>query len=425
MIGKSIKNRWVLQKKIGQGSFGEIYIAKDLEIKENVAVKVEKCNHKRETLKLEALVLKKLQISKYAPKYISCGRFEDFNFLVMELLGQNLSQLKRRSPNSKISFSTTLKLGIEMVSAIEDIHSIGFLHRDIKPSNFALRRKTDDSSSLCCILDFGLARKYVDSEFQVKLPRSNVGFRGTARYASIASHESKDLGRCDDLWSLFYLLIEFLHGDLPWKQMKEKDEIKDMKILYNTPKLCEGLPNQMLQFYEYLNKLKFEDEPDYNYLRNLLQEVYSVNNFNESMQFDFSKSEENGILSPRTITMDSNPANGGMTTSFGKTFSQRLTREFSKLSELKIGDGFNSANQTPLTPRKEHSFEFEREIENQKENPNVINSSPLHQFNFFHNPQNIPQNGEIELENIQNENQNNSNSKNNSSSKKCKCCSIF
>lgn len=51
--------------------------------------------------------------------------------------------------------------------------------------------------------------------------RENVGFRGTARYASIQAHFGKELGRVDDLWSLFYMVIEFLTGTLPWKG-KEK-----------------------------------------------------------------------------------------------------------------------------------------------------------------------------------------------------------
>ena len=54
--------------------------------------------------------------------------------------------------------------------------------------------------------------------------RDDVGFRGTARYASLHAHAGDELSRRDDLWSLFYSLVEFLRGKLPWR--KEKDRVR-------------------------------------------------------------------------------------------------------------------------------------------------------------------------------------------------------
>ena len=58
--------------------------------------------------------------------------------MVMELLGENLSELRRRQPNNKFSLLTTMKLAIQMIKSIEAVHDLGYLHRDIKPSNFAM-----------------------------------------------------------------------------------------------------------------------------------------------------------------------------------------------------------------------------------------------------------------------------------------------
>ena len=66
-------------------------------------------------------------------RFIGCGRNERFNYVVMSLQGRNLAELRRSQPRGCFSLSTTLRLGWQIIVAVESIHSIGFLHRDIKP----------------------------------------------------------------------------------------------------------------------------------------------------------------------------------------------------------------------------------------------------------------------------------------------------
>ena len=82
-------------------------------------------------------------------KFITCGRQYDYNYMVMELLGENISDLRRKQPNGRFSMLTTLKLGwpllllslrdfstftgLQMLTDIEAVHELGYLHRDIKP----------------------------------------------------------------------------------------------------------------------------------------------------------------------------------------------------------------------------------------------------------------------------------------------------
>lgn len=66
-------------------------------------------------------------------RFIGCGRNDRFNYVVMQLQGRNLAELRRAQPRSAFSLSTTLRLGLQILKAIESIHSVGFLHRDIKP----------------------------------------------------------------------------------------------------------------------------------------------------------------------------------------------------------------------------------------------------------------------------------------------------
>ncbi|CAF4947274.1 unnamed protein product, partial [Rotaria socialis] len=61
-----------------------------------------------------------------------------------------------------------------------------------------------------------------NAEGGVRAARPQAGFRGTVRYASVNAHKNKEMGRHDDLWSLFYMLIEFVTGQLPWRRIKDK-----------------------------------------------------------------------------------------------------------------------------------------------------------------------------------------------------------
>ena len=82
----------------------------------------------------------------------------------------------------------------------------GFLHRDIKPSNFAVG--DEGNKEKIYVLDFGLAVKFLDLEtLDMRRAKAKPGFRGTVRYASLNAHRGLELGRADDMESLFYSLV--------------------------------------------------------------------------------------------------------------------------------------------------------------------------------------------------------------------------
>lgn len=131
--GHVVKERWKVVRKIGGGGFGEIYEGQDLITREQVALKVESARQPKQVLKMEVAVLKKLQGKEHVCRFIGCGRNDRFNYVVMQLQGKNLAELRRAQPRGAFSLSTTLRLGAQILRAIESIHSVGFLHRDIKP----------------------------------------------------------------------------------------------------------------------------------------------------------------------------------------------------------------------------------------------------------------------------------------------------
>lgn len=266
--GDLVKDRWKVIKSIGKGAFGEIFQAEDLETGVHVAVKTEKLDSKKRVLKIEVAVLKKLQACPFVCRYQQFGRHEEFHFVVMELLGENLSVLRKKQPGKRFSVGTTMRLGMQMVRAIEGMHEHGYLHRDIKPSNFAMGRQPENRD-WCFLIDFGLARRYQLPHGEIRTARESAGFRGTARYASINSHLSKELARRDDMWSLLYMIIEFLKGSLPWSNIENKEDVGRRKIELDSLDLVAGLPVEMGNFMEHLRTLDYKDKPNYDYITDL------------------------------------------------------------------------------------------------------------------------------------------------------------
>eukprot|EP01060_Flectonema_neradi_P036715 TRINITY_DN714_c1_g2_i1.p1 TRINITY_DN714_c1_g2~~TRINITY_DN714_c1_g2_i1.p1 ORF type:complete len:535 (+),score=97.39 TRINITY_DN714_c1_g2_i1:61-1665(+) len=276
-LGTIIRNKWRITTKIGQGAFGETYVGESLEdASVTVAIKIERPRENdTDVLKAEVIALKKLQSCPHVVRYYNSGKDEarSFSFLVMERLGADLADLKRKTQKPTYELATCIRLGMQMLRAIQGVHERDFIHRDIKPSNFVIGRA---DTSAVYLIDFGLARRYRAADGEIRKARQPAGFRGTARYASINSHKSLELGRRDDLWCLFYVLVEFrLEVGLPWKRHKEKNIVGELKEQFTNEKLVESLPVEYKLFMDHLLSLRYESEPDYFYLNNLLESMAS------------------------------------------------------------------------------------------------------------------------------------------------------
>ncbi|GET92368.1 protein kinase, putative [Leishmania tarentolae] len=286
--------RWIIINRIGAGSFGETFTAMEVnsaaeeedtltvdaenlmllenlppvEERNEVCIKVEQEN--KNVLRLEALALKKVQPCPQVVRYLGSGCTNGMNYLVMEKLGSNLAELRRRSQHGTFNIYTTLKAGVSCLTAIRGVHDLGLVHRDIKPSNFVTGLPGTPDHTTCYLIDFGLARRFRRSNGEIRPPRENAGFRGTSRYASVASHHHQELGRVDDLWSLLFMLVEFATGTLPWRKYKEKDDIGRCKEESISPHLVRNLPREFQPFLAHLQTLRYEDEPDYDLLLTLM-----------------------------------------------------------------------------------------------------------------------------------------------------------
>ena len=167
---------------------------------------------------------------------------------------------------------------------MEYIHNKFYIHRDVKPENFMNGRK--EYKDVLYLIDFGLCKRYKDPKTgeHVKYT-NNRRLNGTARYASIHALEGYESSRRDDLEGLCYVLVYFLNGHLPWGRIKNKNKQERYKLILNMKKKinAENLVGdknnvEFVEFVNYCRKLKFEEQPDYDYLRGLMINCITKNN---------------------------------------------------------------------------------------------------------------------------------------------------
>jgi len=293
---RKIANLYHLGRKLGSGSFGEIYLAVNTKTNEEFAVKIEKSNARHPQLMYEAKLLKHIS---GAPGIANVYYYDvegDYNVMVLDLLGPSLEDLFN-IVSRKFSLKTVLMLADQMLHRIEYLHSQNFIHRDIKPDNFLIGR--NKKVGVVYLIDFGLAKKYRDPKAHQHIPYiEGKSLTGTARYASINAHVGIEQSRRDDLESIGYVLLYFCRGSLPWQGVKAgtKDEkykrITEIKQSTSVDALCQGYPSVFCAYMNYCRSLRFEDRPDYGYLRRMYKDLFLREGFANDGIFDWTQPTE-------------------------------------------------------------------------------------------------------------------------------------
>lgn len=288
-----INDTYILGKKLGKGSFGEVYMGKHKWSGKPVAIKLEPIESRTRILEHEYKVYQDI----YKPNHgvTQChyyGLVDDYSVLVIDLLGESLGNLLERA-GGVFKLKTVLMIADQMISRLEYLHDHGFIHRDLKPDNMMIGRSHHHNQVF--LIDYGLSKKYRSGDGE-HIPFKEGGkLVGTARYASVNSHLGYTLSRRDDLISLAYILIYFLKGKLPWQKVngdnkEEKyDNIRKLKHTLGTSMICQGLPKEFQQFLDYCIQLRFEQRPDYNFLKTLIRKIFRSQNFVYDLDFNWNK----------------------------------------------------------------------------------------------------------------------------------------
>ncbi|MES1908324.1 MAG: hypothetical protein MHM6MM_001279 [Cercozoa sp. M6MM] len=180
------------------------------------------------------------------------------------------------------------RIGARIMRLVQVVHDAGcVVHRDVKPDNFVLPRgckaeMSDEELLLSiprmCIVDFGLARDWQDTQSGDHVPLlEGRRLSGTPRYASLWAHSGMRQARRDDLVALGYGLIYMLLGRLPWqgRGARAGDDgcyglIRELKQKYRPTVLCKHLPSVFCEFLDLAYQIKYSERPAYAEFENML-----------------------------------------------------------------------------------------------------------------------------------------------------------
>lgn len=233
LIAKLGKN-YDVQKEIGRGGMGAVYLAIDKRLDRKVAIKVLSLSQAEGTAISNEEVVKRFQreakaIAKLAhPNIVSIfdiGDEDGLYYMVMEFLeGSSLGSILKYK--EKVSPALSINIGIQICNALQYAHENGVTHRDIKPENIMLSRK-----GIAKLTDFGIAQLSKD---QAKLTQAG-SMLGSVMYTSPEQlHNAATVDSRTDIYSLGMTLYELLSGNIPF----DGDSVSEifMKILTEKPK---------------------------------------------------------------------------------------------------------------------------------------------------------------------------------------------
>ena len=275
-------------KKLGEGSFGKVYKAEYNG--EYYALKFESRGRAKSLLEMEGTIMSYLQ-GPNIPLVKTYGYSGDYNLLVMQLMDKSLEDILRI--RKTFSIKTTAMLGFQLIGVLHFIHDKNIIHRDVKPDNCVMGYA--ELNENLYLIDFGLAKKYRSSRTLKQYPLTKKKrLTGTARYASINALEGYEQSRRDDMESVGYIMAYLLRGGLPWQGLKLKSKenkyknILEKKRQISSQELFKGFPNEFSEILDYTKNLDYQDEPEYEMLRNKLMALCKRLNYNFDFIYDWT-----------------------------------------------------------------------------------------------------------------------------------------
>ena len=368
LLQSLIFGKYRILELLGKGSSSTVYMGKNINLGENVAIKVEEWKKQGNLLEGEAYNLFKLK-GNGVPEVKSFGRHGKYKILVLTLLGNSIDKYFK-SMDKNFSIKDISMIAIQLIERLEYIHSKNIIHRDIKPDNLLEDIKT---KRLLYLIDFGLAKKYRSSRtgkhIKFSIPKK---LTGTARFASTNALRGAEQSRRDDMESAGYFLIYLAKkGFLPWQSIKIKDKMERYKQIYllkkniEPEKLCSDLPNEFSQYIKYARELKFEENPNYNYMKGLFINILTKLGYKNDLFFSWLTNEKK-YIDPNMLKVNENK-------------KRRVSPQTRIIQKLRMG------NKSKEKGKQKDIFNDNKTLNNKSEITSEKSESQLFNFNSSSN----------------------------------------
>ncbi|KAK0412781.1 hypothetical protein QR680_006407 [Steinernema hermaphroditum] len=234
--------------------------------------KVEGQRHTRLGMEIAALrLIRQKTVSPHFVDFIDQGVNDSFYFMVSTPVDESLDRLTEDT-NMRFAPRTAFAVGVQMVDALRDLHSVGFIHRDIRPYNFC--PGVDGRSSILYLVNLGRSVSYKKEDGTLRKPRTKAPIRGKLKFISLSTHSFAEQSPRDDIESLIYSMVDLCNG-LSWRYLTPDGMAAQKKRLREFPDVCfrRLSPPTMKAILTYLDGLDYYKSVDYDYVKKMFTEA--------------------------------------------------------------------------------------------------------------------------------------------------------
>ena len=276
-----VAKHYELTDKIAKSPFYDVYRAQHKHNQTVVAVKIEQRLVSESKLLNEARTIRELRGEEAGdlgiPEVVEAGSDGNYNYLAMEMMGKSVDVIMADS-GGRLELRLVIEIGLQVIDRLEFLHSRGFVHRDLRPEHFLFGRvKHPDKVYLAGLV---LSKTFQRTNGRhVPYKDNKTSFTGTARFVSLNTHLGIEQSRRDDLEALINVMVFMAKGHLPWMGVKgdgrkEKYEnIQMAKITTPVDIICKDMPAEFEELLVYCRTLEYEQQPDYQYMREALRKA--------------------------------------------------------------------------------------------------------------------------------------------------------
>ncbi|MBY0524221.1 MAG: serine/threonine protein kinase [Gemmataceae bacterium] len=273
LTGKTFGDFRIL-RRIGQGGMGQVYLAEQLSLKRNVALKIMRADMAANATAVarfqrEAEAVARVTHANIVQVY-AFGQSDGLHYMALEYVdGRNLREFiaKKGTPELLVALSILR----QVASGLQRASELGIIHRDIKPENILLTRKGEVK-----VTDFGLSRCFGPEQQQpLNLTQSGVSM-GTPLYMSPEQVQGKEVDPRTDIYSLGVTAYHLFTGQPPFKG-QNGFEVAIQHVQNQPTPLKEVRPDLPIELCNIVHKMMAKlPEERYQTARELIRDLMIV-----------------------------------------------------------------------------------------------------------------------------------------------------